>query len=150
MLYLHSGRPPAQPAGTPDLAVLIENDTILAVGRNTELPCPPGAERLDAGGRLIAPGFIDLQLNGAFGLDFTAAPETIWEVGRRLPRYGVTAFLPTIITAPLATVAAAQAVIQAGPPPGYLGAAPLGLHLEGPFLNPVKRGAHNASLIGLP
>ena len=150
MLYIHGARPLAQPAGSPDLALLIVDDTIRAVGRGGELPCPPGAERLDAGGRLIAPGFIDLQLNGAFGLDFTAAPETIWEVGRRLPRYGVTAFLPTIITSPLTTVAAAQRLIQAGPPPGYLGAAPLGLHLEGPFLNPAKRGAHDASLMRLP
>ena len=61
MLYIHGGRPLAQPAGTPTLAVLIENDSILAVGRSTELPCPPGADRLDAGGRLLAPGFIDLQ-----------------------------------------------------------------------------------------
>ena len=150
MLYIHGGRRAAEPAGAAELAVLIEDGTVLATGRGSELACPPGAERLDAGGRLIAPGFIDLQLNGAFGLDFTAAPETLWEVGRRLPRFGVTAFLPTIITSPLATVAAAQRVIQAGPPPGYAGAWPLGLHLEGPFLNPAKRGAHDASLMRLP
>ncbi len=150
MLYLYGARPAADPAGAADLAVLIEGDTIRAVGSGEALPCPPGAERLDAGGRLIAPGFIDLQLNGAFGLDFTAAPETIWEVGRRLPQYGVTAFLPTIITSPLATVSAAQRVIQAGLPPGYVGAWPLGLHLEGPFLNRAKRGAHDSSLMRLP
>jgi N-acetylglucosamine-6-phosphate deacetylase len=150
MLYIYGGRPLANPAGTPDLALLIEDGLIQAIGASTDLPCPPGAERLDAAGRLVAPGFIDLQLNGAFGLDFTAAPETIWEVGRRLPQYGVTAFLPTIVTSPLAAVAAAQAVIQAGPPPGYLGAMPLGLHLEGPFLNPAKRGAHDASLMRVP
>ena len=150
MLYLHGARTAAEPAGAADLALLIEDDIIRAIGPGDTLPCPPGAERVDAGGRLIAPGFIDLQLNGAFGLDFTAAPETIWEVGRRLPQYGVTAFLPTVITSPLATVAAAQRVIQAGPPPGYVGAWPLGLHLEGPCLNPAKRGARDASLMRLP
>ncbi len=131
-------------------AVLIEQDRIVAFGDARELPCPPGAERLDGAGHLLAPGFIDLQVNGGFGMDFTAAPETIWEVGARLPRYGVTAFLPTIVTSPLTTVAAAQRVWQAGPPPGYRGAAALGLHLEGPFLNPAKRGAHDPKLMRLP
>jgi N-acetylglucosamine-6-phosphate deacetylase len=130
--------------------VLIEDARIAAVGDARTIPCPPDAQRIDGTGRLLAPGFIDLQVNGAFGLDFTAAPETIWAVGAQLPRYGVTAFLPTIVTSPLATVAAAQRVWQAGPPPGYRGAAALGLHLEGPFLNPGKRGAHDPALMRLP
>ena len=49
---------------------------------------------------------------------------SIWDVAARLPRYGVTAFLPTIVTSPLATIAAAQSVLQAGPPPGFKGATP--------------------------
>ena len=122
-----------------EVCVLIDGDRITAIGSAADLPCPPAAERLEAGGLLLAPGFIDLQFNGAFGLDFTAEPGTIWQVGARLPRYGVTSFLPTIVTSPLATVAEAQSVLQAGPPPGYVGARPLGLHLEGPFLNPAKR-----------
>jgi N-acetylglucosamine-6-phosphate deacetylase len=93
---------------------------------------------------------MDLQLNGAFGLDFTAQPEAIWEVAAGLPRYGVTAFLPTIITSPLETVVQAQAVLRRGPPPGWRGARPIGLHLEGPFLNPGKRGAHNAAQLRPP
>jgi N-acetylglucosamine-6-phosphate deacetylase len=147
MIYLHGARAPDDDT---DLAAVLADDKILAIGPTDKLPCPPQAERLDARGRLLAPGLIDLQLNGAFGLDFTAAPETIWEVGARLPCYGVTAFLPTIITSPLATVAAAQRVLQAGPPAGYTGAAALGLHLEGPFLNPAKRGAHDAALMRHP
>src|SRR5258708_10959737 len=147
MLYIHNAAALDQ---STDLAVLLDDDKIRAIGPTAQIECPPGADRLDAAGRWLAPGFIDLQLNGAFGLDFTAAPETIWEVGLRLPRYGVTAFLPTIITSPLATVAEAQRGLQAGPPPGYVGAIPLGLHLEGPFLNPAKRGAHDAALMRHP
>jgi len=147
MLYIHGAR---SLDGTADLAVLLGDGKILDIGPTDTLPCPPEAERLDAAGRRLAPGFIDLQLNGAFGLDFTAAPETIWEVGARLPRYGVTTFLPTIITSPATTVAAAQRVLQAGPPSGYAGAIPLGLHLAGPFLNPAKRGAHEAALMRHP
>ncbi len=150
MLYIHGAR---SLAGSPDAAeqaLLAGDGQILAVGPADHIPCPTAAERLNAYGLLLAPGFIDLQLNGAFGLDFTAAPDTIWEVGARLPRYGVTAFLPTIVTSPLTTVAAAQRVWQAGPPPGYAGAVPLGLHLEGPFLNPAKRGAHDATQMRPP
>ena len=64
---------------------------------------------VDLTGLTVAPGLIDLQINGAYGSDFTSDPETIWLVGARLPEQGVTAFLPTIITSPLATVVAARA-----------------------------------------
>src|SRR6266705_1039889 len=83
-----------------DNAVLVEDDRIVAVGRADELPHPTGAEEIIAEGLLLSPGLIDLQINGAFGLDFTATPSAIGEVAAQLPRYGVTAFLPTIITSP--------------------------------------------------
>ena len=133
-----------------DGAVLIEDDHIIAVGKASEVRCPPEAEMLPADDLLLAPGYIDLQINGAFGCDFTANPSTIWEVGTQLPRCGVTAFLPTIITSPKETVATAQEVLCQGPPTGYKGAMPLGLHLEGPFLNPEKRGAHNPAYLRAP
>lgn len=131
-------------------AVLIMGDRIHAVGPASTVTCPAGAASVDASGLWLAPGLIDLQLNGAFGMDFTAQPETIWTVASRLPCYGVTAFLPTIITSPPETVARAQTILRAGPPPGWRGARPLGLHLEGPFLNPGKRGAHNPAHLRLP
>lgn len=117
-------------------------------------------EIIDADGLYLAPGLIDLQLNGGFGHDFTQRPETIWSVARQLPRLGVTGFCPTIITSPLSTVAHARAVLAAGPPAalpsdstigptaGY--AQPYGLHLEGPFLNPEKKGAHNQTYLRRP
>ena len=134
------------PAG----AVLIDGARIAACGPAADLPAPPGAELLDAGGALVTPGFIDLQINGAFGDDFTVAPETIWRVAAGLGRWGVTSFLPTIITAPLAQAGKAQEVLAGGPPPGWQGSIPLGLHCEGPFLNPQKKGAHNPSHLRLP
>src|SRR5688500_7001200 len=100
-------------------AVIAEGCRIVAVGPAGEVPCPPGARRLVADGLLLVPGYIDLQINGAFGLDFTADPSTIWDVAARLPRYGVTAFLPTIISSPAETVEAAQETIRQGPPPGF-------------------------------
>jgi N-acetylglucosamine-6-phosphate deacetylase len=133
-----------------DSAVIVEGERIVAVGRAHDLVCPPEAQQLDATGLTLTPGFIDLQLNGAFGFDFTANPATIWDAAARLPRFGVTSFLPTIITSLPETVSAAQATLRKGPPPEFCGAAPLGLHLEGPFLNPAKRGAHNPAHLRAP
>lgn len=129
-----------------DGTLLVADDHIQAVG-GPHLVVPAGVIERDATGLLLTPGFIDLQLNGGFGLDFTADPATIWDVAAALPRFGVTSFLPTIITAPLSVSQAAQRVLAGGPPAGWRGARPLGLHLEGPFLNPGKKGAHNPAYL---
>lgn len=140
---------------TPDAemasaALVIENERFTAVGPSDVIPIPPNARVFDASKFIAVPGFIDLQFNGGFGHDFTANPETIWRVAQELPRHGVTAFLPTIISSPFETICRAQKVLQDGAPEGFRGATPLGLHLEGPFLNPHKRGAHNAAHMRLP
>lgn len=142
MRYLHHATLFTPHRQIENSAVLIDNDRVTAVGTVDGLPCPPDADAVDAAGLILCPGFIDLQLNGAFGLDFTSEPRAIWVAAARLPEFGVTSFLPTIITAPLETIAAAQ-VILSRRPPHFSGATPLGLHLEGPFLNSQKRGAHN-------
>lgn len=98
---------------------------------------------VDGAGRHVAAGFIDLQVNGGWGHDFTSDPETIWRVGEILPRTGVTSFLPTIVSAPYPVVDEAIQVLTAGPPHGYRGAEPLGLHVEGPWISPQWRGAHD-------
>jgi N-acetylglucosamine-6-phosphate deacetylase len=131
----------------PNGTVLVEEGRITAVGH---FPLPEGWAVVDATGHIVAPGFIDLQLNGAFGHDFTADPSTIWRVAAELPRTGVTSFLPTIITSPPETVAQAQAILAAGRGEEKAGARPLGLHVEGPFFNPAKKGAHNPTLLRTP
>jgi N-acetylglucosamine-6-phosphate deacetylase len=108
------------------------------------------ASVVDARDLFVAPGLVDLQCNGALGLDVTSAPERLWDLAARLPRFGVTAWLPTVVTAPPGTVDAALAALAAGPPPGWVGAHPLGLHLEGPFLAPSARGAHRREHLRAP
>jgi N-acetylglucosamine-6-phosphate deacetylase len=140
---------------TPDerienTTVRLDAGRIVAVGTGDSSPPALGEQRLDGRGLHLAPGFIDLQLNGAFGDDFTAHPETIWKIAAQLPRYGVTSFLPTIITSPPAQVRAAQRVLLDERPTAFRGAEPLGLHLEGPFLNPRKTGAHNPAYLCAP
>lgn len=132
-----------------DAAILIQDGYIKRIATSDELECPPDTQAIDARGKIIAPGLIDLQLNGAFGDDFTAHPETIWRVAAKLPRFGVTSFLPTLVTSPVERAAEAQQVIKHRPP-DFRGAEPLGLHLEGPFLNPQKKGAHNPAYLRTP
>jgi N-acetylglucosamine-6-phosphate deacetylase len=111
---------------------------------------PAGAEVVDASGLLAVPGFIDLQCNGGVGIDLASEPERLWELGAALPRWGVTAWLPTIVTTPLDVVERALAALAAGPPAGWRGAVPLGLHLEGPFLAPGHHGAHPVARLRPP
>jgi N-acetylglucosamine-6-phosphate deacetylase len=131
-------------------AVLVDGDRIVAAGPASAVERPAHAQVIDAGGQLLTPGFIELQFNGGFGADFTDDPAAIWRVAGQLPRYGATAFLPTIITSPLEKIRVGQAVVTGGQPARFCGARPLGLHVEGPFLNPMKKGAHNPKYLCNP
>ncbi|MBS1844208.1 MAG: amidohydrolase family protein [Actinobacteria bacterium] len=99
------------------------------------------------GSWIAAPGFVDLQVNGFAGVDFSASGEDGHAVaGAALLAGGVTAFQPTIITGPIDSMAAAVAQV-----PGPDGAPRvIGAHLEGPFISPLRPGAHDASLVQFP
>lgn len=93
---------------------------------------------------------VDLQVNGAAGYDLTSDPDRLWDVAAALPGHGVVAFLPTVITSDPAVPARALEVLAAGPPTGWSGATPLGLHLEGPMLAPGRKGAHPEEFLRPP
>jgi N-acetylglucosamine-6-phosphate deacetylase len=95
----------------------------------------------------IAPGFIDLQINGAFGRQFTSA-EDVRLVRGRLPEFGVTSFLPTLVSAPEEVLV--EQIRAVGEATKGDGARVLGVHLEGPFLNPERAGAHEPKFLRLP
>jgi N-acetylglucosamine-6-phosphate deacetylase len=106
---------------TPDTvidrgAVLVDRGLIVAAGLASDVPFRAGADEIDATGLILAPGFIDLQVNGAFGDDVTEDPAVIWRVAGKLPRYGVTSFLPTIITSPPDRIAAGRAIVTEAAP----------------------------------
>lgn len=123
---------------------------IAVVGGRIVADAPPGLPSYDARGLLVLPGLVDLQVNGAAGVDLTLEPERLWEVAAVLPRFGVTAFLPTIITAAPERRERALATLAAGPPAAWAGAVPLGLHLEGPMIAPGRKGAHPAQWLREP
>jgi N-acetylglucosamine-6-phosphate deacetylase len=125
-------------------------DLLCRDGLVADGPPTPATEVVDASGFLVAPGLIDLQCNGGLGVDVTTAPDRLWELASALPRWGVTAWLPTVVTAADGAIGRTLAALAAGPPAGFEGAAPLGLHLEGPFLAPVARGAHPEALLRAP
>ena len=97
----------------------------------------------------IAPGLIDLQVNGAYGFDFTTDSGTVVQVAKRLPSTGVTAFLPTIITSPLENYPRTLREVEESARDGS-GAEILGVHLEGPYLNPKRKGAHDPNFLREP
>jgi N-acetylglucosamine-6-phosphate deacetylase len=112
---------------------------------------PPRAPDISLRSGVLVPGLVDLQVNGYFGVELSEVSEPGWaEVITRLPSTGVTAFLPTFITAPLDRLAgslrSARALVSRLP----RGSRVLGVHAERPFISPLRKGAHNPAWIADP
>jgi len=99
-----------------------------------------GAELLTDPGDAVAPGFIDLQVNGFAARDTAEGLDAIEHVAAALPATGVTAFMPTLISRP---VAEGRRFVESAARVQGAGARVLGAHLEGPFLSPRHPGAHD-------
>jgi N-acetylglucosamine-6-phosphate deacetylase len=116
-----------------DATVAVADGHFVAADRPPDLVLPSG---------VLAPGLIDLQVNGCFGVDF-ARDEDWSSAVARLPETGVTSFLPTFITARIDELVAGLRRVPSGLP----GARILGVHVEGPFLSEARKGAHDAALM---
>jgi N-acetylglucosamine-6-phosphate deacetylase len=131
-----------------DAAVVIEGPLVVGVVAQSELPTGLDVHKLPSE-IWLAPGFIDLQVNGGGDVLFNnwPTPEAILAIAAAHRKYGTTALLPTLITDTsekmTAAIAAAQSLVENKP-------SVLGIHLEGPFLSPEKAGVHNASLMRHP
>lgn len=113
-------------------------------------------ETIDLGGRIVSPGFIDSQLNGAFGFNFSTMYDdmsqyatNLRDLNRRLIQTGVTSYIPTITSQ---TSELYHKVLPHLAPSGHCqspldGSESLGAHVEGPFLNPTKHGVHNVNVL---
>lgn len=101
------------------------------------------------GGWLLAPGFVDLQVNGLAGAEAGDDPGALARIAGELPRHGVTAFCPTLVTRGAARYRAAARALDRVTWPAH-GARSLGVHLEGPFLAPARAGAHRARSMRIP
>lgn len=126
-----------------DLAVLVEGARVAAVLPAAD-PRVADAPRHDLQGRYLVPGFIDCQVNGGGDVLFNdePTPEAIRRIGAAHRRFGTTGFLPTLISDTPGTMAAAIAATDAAIAARVPGV--LGIHLEGPYLAPQRKGAHDA------
>lgn len=128
-----------------DKAVVIENGKISAVSNAGDIS--DTTNTYDAQGYILAPGFIDVQVNGGGGalLNHTPTVEGIRAIMAGHRQFGTTAMLPTLITDTRAKMLAAIAAVKdaiAQNVPGIVG-----IHLEGPYLNTERKGVHDASII---
>ncbi|HET7730947.1 MAG TPA: N-acetylglucosamine-6-phosphate deacetylase [Usitatibacter sp.] len=127
-------------------AVLVQDDRIAAVVEPSDARCR-GAQRHDLAGALLLPGFIDVQVNGGGGILFNDAPtvESIRAIGEAHRRFGTTAFLPTLISDDIPVIRRAIAAVRSAIEQRVPGV--IGIHIEGPFINAERRGAHDAAKV---
>lgn len=127
--------------------VVIEGDRIGGIYAPQDRPTPPMKQTIDYGENYITPGLIDLHLHGALGRDVIDGDvEGLRAIAGHQARCGVTGFVPTTLSASLSSVLAAVRSVKAAARLA-LPSEILGLYLEGPFLNPKKRGAQNPEFI---
>ncbi len=138
----------AKTLATPDRIICSarlewEQEKIVKTG-----PVEPGPDQEP----LILPGMIDLQVNGFAGIDLMSASEEEFQnLGKALLRRGVVGFLPTLISSPIETLCERLETLgkafSCWPEDA---ARPLGFHVEGPFINPKRRGTHPESALAQP
>jgi N-acetylglucosamine-6-phosphate deacetylase len=126
----------------PPSRVVVEAGRIVALEAGGRAD---GAD-LDAGDGWIAPGLIDLQVNGAGGVDLASAADpraAVERVGATLAAHGVTAFCPTLVSSAPERILTCLPAFAAGGPS-------LGAHVEGPFISPAYRGVHDSACLRQP
>ena len=126
-------------------AAVLDGAAVAAVLPADEAPA--GAERIDLEGGLLAPGFIDVQVNSGGGVLFNDQPsvEGIRAIGRAHRRYGTTGLLPTLVSDDWAVMESGARAVEAALEQGAPGL--LGIHFEGPYLNTARKGIHDEALI---
>ena len=134
--------------------LVIKDDRIASIdaeGLSAVAPSAAKADAIDVRGHIIVPGFIDVHVHGLEGIDTLDGPESVADIARRLPKYGVTGFCPTTVACRpdalrelLRTVAELRSRVAAS------SARVLPAHLESNFINPEYRGAQPAACLRLP
>jgi len=144
MLALTNARVLLDEGFADDRAVLVEAGRIVDVVPRSQVG---GAKREDLAGAYLLPGFIDCQVNGGGGALFNDDPSvaTIRTIGAAHRRFGTTAFLPTLISEDFTVIARAIKAVREAMSSHVPGVA--GVHIEGPFINEARAGAHDSAKI---
>ncbi len=134
-------------------AVVIDDDgRLVYMGPMENVPSVSG-KRLDLRGLWIVPGFLDIHVHGGYGITFGESDDALSELqvyASRVVQTGVTGFLVSLAAPDAVTLQQRVAAFVKVFEQGVAGASPLGLHLEGPFLNPGRRGAFHPSWLRSP
>ena len=139
-----------------DGAVLARDGVIERVGARGEVVSEPADVpadvEVDAKGRLICPGFVDLQVNGGGGVLLTERPQidTLARISAAHVQFGTTSLLPAVVTSEASQMTRALEAVRDATRRPAAGARILGAHLEGPFINPSRKGAHAERFIQPP
>ena len=134
----------------------IENGAILFSDKIEKIYSVPPTdlediETIDGDGGYLSPGFIDIHIHGAGGSDtMEANREALENISRTIVKYGVTSFLPTTMTMDEPEIKKALANVKRMKREGLKGAKPVGVHMEGPFINKKYKGAQNDENIEAP
>src|SRR5271170_5199063 len=140
---------------TPELSianpVVVFEDGVIASMDSRANAEQPSTNQLDFPGCTLAPAYFDIHIHGSAGCDvMEGTPQAFSTVGKFLASHGVGAYLPTTVTAPVDVTLRSLERMSALIGRDTEGARALGIHIEGPFLSPHKKGAHPANLLLTP
>jgi len=131
--------------------LIVEDGRIREIGKGNPSITRQSSQTLDANGKLVLPGFIDIHVNGGGGcITLEGTLDALRSVARAHVKFGTTAMLPAVISGDDETMRRAVSAIAEAAEKGTGGSNVLGVHLEGPFLNPSRRGIHQKEFLRSP